>query len=245
MPAVRALTYAILLLALPAVAADVYRWVDEKGTVHYSNEAPPKGVKATKVDVEAEPRAPVNEGPECYTVRCQGERLEERLARSGHAAAAEGARLPQVRLDPPRHERGRVHHGRRRARSPAVGFGTGQDLHLLSHSGRSLHHDRGFALRPRERNRARAQVLSLRSARTARGLHLFPEHTEKETHMDPKDKVEGEGSYTGTKDYNKRTKKFVNSGKVEEAANDAAPKSEQEAREMENAERVGSKPAKD
>ena len=42
--------------------------------------------------------------------------------------------------------------------------------------------------------------------------------------MDPKDKVEGEGSYTGTKDYNKRTKKFVNSGKVEEAANDAAPK---------------------
>ena len=63
--------------------------------------------------------------------------------------------------------------------------------------------------------------------------------------MDPKDKVEGEGSYTGTKDYNKRTKKFVNSGKVEEAANDAAPKSEREAREMENAERAGRKPAKD
>ena len=63
--------------------------------------------------------------------------------------------------------------------------------------------------------------------------------------MDRKDKVEGEGSYTGTEDYNKRTKKFVNSGKVEEAANDAAPKSEQEAREMENAERVGRKPAKD
>ena len=57
--------------------------------------------------------------------------------------------------------------------------------------------------------------------------------------MDRKDKVEGEGSYTGTKDYNKRTKKFVDSGKVAEAANDAAPKSEQEAREMQEAERAG------
>jgi len=63
--------------------------------------------------------------------------------------------------------------------------------------------------------------------------------------MDCKDKVEGEGSYTGTQDYNKRTKKFVDSGKVEEAANDAAPKSEQEAREMQDAERAGKKPAKD
>ena len=63
--------------------------------------------------------------------------------------------------------------------------------------------------------------------------------------MDRKDKVEGEGSYTGTKDYNKRTKKFVDSGKVEQAANDAAPQSENEAREMEKAERVGKKPAKE
>jgi hypothetical protein len=62
--------------------------------------------------------------------------------------------------------------------------------------------------------------------------------------MDRKDKVEGEGSYTGTKDYNKRTKKFVDSGKVQDAANDAAPKSEQEARELEDAERAGKKPAK-
>ena len=45
--------------------------------------------------------------------------------------------------------------------------------------------------------------------------------------MDRKDKVEGEGSYTGTKDYNKRTKKFVESGKVDEAARDAEPRSEE------------------
>ena len=43
-----------------------------------------------------------------------------------------------------------------------------------------------------------------------------------------KDKVEGEGSYTGTKDYNQRTKKFIDSGKVDEAAHDAEPKSEEE-----------------
>ena len=63
--------------------------------------------------------------------------------------------------------------------------------------------------------------------------------------MERKDKVEGEGSYTGSKDYNERTKKFVDSGKVEQAANDAKPKSEQEAREMEKAERVGKKHIKE
>jgi len=63
--------------------------------------------------------------------------------------------------------------------------------------------------------------------------------------MDRKDKVEGEGSYTGAKEYNKRTKKFVDSGKVKEAANDAAPKSAEEAREMQEAERAGKQHIKD
>jgi hypothetical protein len=59
-----------------------------------------------------------------------------------------------------------------------------------------------------------------------------------------KDKVEGEGSYTGSKDYNERTKKFVDSGKVDQAAKDAEPKSEQEAHEMQKAERIGKQHAK-
>ena len=63
--------------------------------------------------------------------------------------------------------------------------------------------------------------------------------------MDRKEKVEGEGSYTGAKDYDKRTKKFIDSGKVEQAANDAAPKSEEEAREMREAERIGKKHVKE
>ena len=57
--------------------------------------------------------------------------------------------------------------------------------------------------------------------------------------MQGKDKIEGEGSYTGSKDYNERTKKFVDSGKVDEAANEAQPRSEQEAHEMQKAERLG------
>ena len=70
-----------LLLAATPVMAQVYRWVDEKGTVHYSNAAPPAGVKATVVDPDGKPGAPSAESGECYTVRCQGERLEQRLAR--------------------------------------------------------------------------------------------------------------------------------------------------------------------
>ena len=62
--------------------------------------------------------------------------------------------------------------------------------------------------------------------------------------MERKDKVEGEGSYTGSKDYNERTRKFVDSGKVEQAANEAKPRSEQEAHEMQKAERLGKRRAK-
>ena len=62
--------------------------------------------------------------------------------------------------------------------------------------------------------------------------------------MERKDKVEGEGSYSATKDYNQRTKKFIESGKVERAAEDAAPKTEQEAHEMHKAERIGKQKAK-
>jgi hypothetical protein len=57
--------------------------------------------------------------------------------------------------------------------------------------------------------------------------------------MERKDKVEGEGSYSATKDYNERTKKFMESGKVEQAAKDAKPESEQLAQEMQKAERLG------
>jgi hypothetical protein len=70
-----------LLAAVNTVSAQVYRWVDEKGTVNYSNSAPPKGAKATVIDADAKAGPPAPESAECYTVRCQAERLELRLAR--------------------------------------------------------------------------------------------------------------------------------------------------------------------
>ena len=57
--------------------------------------------------------------------------------------------------------------------------------------------------------------------------------------MQRKDKVEGEGSYSGTKDYNERQRKFMESGKVDDAARKAPPKSEGEKNDMQKAERLG------
>jgi hypothetical protein len=58
------------------------------------------------------------------------------------------------------------------------------------------------------------------------------------------DGVEGEGSYTGSKNYNERTKKFVDSGKVAEAARKAKPRSKKEELELKLAEEEGKKHAK-
>lgn len=62
----------------------------------------------------------------------------------------------------------------------------------------------------------------------------------------PKDKdLQGEGNYDATRRYNAATERFVKSGKVDEAAHAAAPKSPQEEAEMKSAEREGLSRAKD
>ena len=60
-----------------------------------------------------------------------------------------------------------------------------------------------------------------------------------------KDKEHGEGNYKASKQYNDATKKFVESGKVEDAARDAEPRNQQEQREMREAEQAGKSHAKD
>ena len=62
--------------------------------------------------------------------------------------------------------------------------------------------------------------------------------------MSKHNRVEGEGSYSGTKDYNERTRRFIKAGKVGAAARKAAPKSKEEARSMKKAERIGRSKAK-
>ena len=54
----------------------------------------------------------------------------------------------------------------------------------------------------------------------------------------------GEGNYAGTRQYDKATKEYAESGRVEGAARAAAPKSEAEAREMQAAEDEGKRHAK-
>ena len=49
----------------------------------------------------------------------------------------------------------------------------------------------------------------------------------------------GEGSYEGTRDYNKRTEEYLKTHDVEKDAEAAKPKSEEEARDMERAEEEG------
>ena len=56
--------------------------------------------------------------------------------------------------------------------------------------------------------------------------------------MTTKQNVYGEGNYEASRQYNEATKKFVESGRVEEAARDAAPKTPGEAAEMKQAEQA-------
>ena len=55
----------------------------------------------------------------------------------------------------------------------------------------------------------------------------------------------GEGNYDATRRYNKATKRFVASGKVEKAAHDAAPASDAEALQLAAAEAEGRSRAKE
>jgi hypothetical protein len=89
------------LLSLPA-AAEVYRWVDQNGRVHYSNKVPPENAKASVVGADAKGGF-VSPEPlvlECNTTRCQGERLEPRLARR-EAAEAHDFALRMASAPPP------------------------------------------------------------------------------------------------------------------------------------------------
>lgn len=54
----------------------------------------------------------------------------------------------------------------------------------------------------------------------------------------------GEGSYEGTRDYNKRTQEYLDKADVEADAEAAKPRSEQEARELDQAEKEGRSHAK-
>lgn len=94
----RTLVLLLLLLAAPA-HAQVYRWIDARGTVHYSNTPPPPEVKATTLHIDARPGPAAPDSADCYSVRCQGERMESRQARREELDAQLAAE--RVALIPP------------------------------------------------------------------------------------------------------------------------------------------------
>lgn len=61
-----------------AASAQIYRWTDAQGRTTFSNTPPPQGVNATLVDPTAKAGPPSPDTGDCYSIRCQGERLEER-----------------------------------------------------------------------------------------------------------------------------------------------------------------------
>lgn len=63
--------------------------------------------------------------------------------------------------------------------------------------------------------------------------------------MTKEKKPYGEGNYQATRDYNERTKRFVESGQVEEAAQNAAPRDAKEAADLQQAEAQAKSRAKE
>ena len=98
----RLLALLILLVANYPAFAQIYRWTDAEGRTHFSNVAPPQGVKAIVVDPNAKEAAPGPESAECYTIRCQGERMEERQRRRDEADARAFAERSAAAVKQPR-----------------------------------------------------------------------------------------------------------------------------------------------
>jgi len=64
--------------------------------------------------------------------------------------------------------------------------------------------------------------------------------------QDPRggNRVQGEGDYDAARRYDKSAREFAQSGKVKPAADQSAPRDEQEAEDMERAEEIGKSRAK-
>ena len=99
----RGFAFFFLMCFSLGASAQIYRWVDANGRVNFSNSAPPPGVKVTVVDPNAKEAPPSADSQECYTLRCQGERMEERQRKR----QSEDARIAAERFAAaPRHSKG-------------------------------------------------------------------------------------------------------------------------------------------
>jgi hypothetical protein len=79
--------------------------------------------------------------------------------------------------------------------------------------------------------------MTKRQTRKPTPVDTAPAATAQPAERDPE--LQGEGNYTAARRHRKSVERFVDAGKVERAAHDAAPRSEGEARELREAEDAG------
>lgn len=88
-----------VLFAVSAVAADLYRWVDDRGVTNYSNEPPPPGKKAAKV--VAEDRISVYTPDPAVTQAIEAERNRRNAPRPAAPLAPPPGSAPPAATAPP------------------------------------------------------------------------------------------------------------------------------------------------
>jgi hypothetical protein len=85
----------------------------------------------------------------------------------------------------------------------------------------------------------------MRNQQTKQGRQSSqPQTAAKGSDQQGQDNVHGEGNYAASKQYNDATRDFVKAGRVEKAAQDAAPTSDAEALQMQAAEAEGKRHSK-
>lgn len=94
---IRRILASMLVLACASAGAALYKWVDEKGVTHYTEEPPPDR-KATKIEIRSDGPAAKPEATESWKdkeVEFRRRRLEKE--RTEAAAEAEAKRAAQLR----------------------------------------------------------------------------------------------------------------------------------------------------
>lgn len=149
---------ALIAGAAPGAGAQIWRWVDDRGTTHFSSAPPPAGVKARIVDTGP----PAAAGPEaaadpkdCHTARCQGERLEARLERREAAEARQQAERAAAAPKPVRGLEFRKYISLQRGMSEGEALGIAGEPDLVSDQGIAIAAPSTVQLAPGVRGAAR------------------------------------------------------------------------------------------
>jgi hypothetical protein len=94
---------AIVILGAGSAAAQVYKWVDERGVTHYSERPPvtPQARPPRKLDITLRGGDPPPSEQECSSIRCQYERLlRDRLLHEADRREEEESRARVAALTP-------------------------------------------------------------------------------------------------------------------------------------------------